>query len=97
MQLRRFAIAAALALGLTGAVSAAPLGSEAASIDPAAATLRADYAKHGGPHWNRGRGHHYGWYKHRGRGHHYGRYHQRRHYGWRRGRHHGWHKRHHGF
>ena len=79
MQLHRFAIAGILALGLCGPASAGTLGREPAEM--LGTTVRADYARHGGPHWNRGRGHHYGWYKHRNRGHHYGWYHQRRHHG----------------
>ena len=80
MQIRHFVIAGVMALGLCGPALAGTLAREPA--ESLGTTVRADYARHGGPHWNRrGRGHHYGWYKHRNRGHHYGRYHQRRHYG----------------
>jgi hypothetical protein len=88
MRPRHFAIAGILVLGLCGPASAGGLATPEPGLDLLAATLHADYAKHGGPHWKgRGRGHHYGWYKHRNRGHHYGWYHQRRHHGWKR-RHH---------
>lgn len=75
--LRRFILAAALAVGFAGAAAAAPTTSDTALPD----TVAVAFVKKGGhPAWGRrgGRGHHYGWYK------------QRRHHGWNRGRHRGW-------
>jgi hypothetical protein len=89
MKLTNLVLAAALAIGMGGAVSAAPLASAPEQIAQQPDTLVA-YAKGRGHGWKGGRGHHYGW----SRGHHRGwaRPHYRRAFYAPARRHYGWHR-----
>ena len=91
MRFGKLIVAAALAFGLAGAASAAPLPSPAEMIQPDTVT---GFTKRGHKGWKGHRGRHYGWYRGRHRG--WARHHRRvyyapprRHYGHYRGRHYG--------